>query len=160
MGDAPVVLDAPYLPLLSPDEIYRHADGPLLQNLREDRRIERKSCRVDRRVVGDYFSMWANTKPSGGLLAIGIENDGSLAFLLSGGIGVNPYSSLADFFAGATLRFGAFNFSPLVHWGHDTRLTNGVYLGEELGNSPPALPTEKYWVKKLGIGVTVRLPVK
>jgi ATP-dependent DNA helicase RecG len=79
MGDAQVVLDAPYLPLLSPDEIYRHADGPLLQNLREDRRIERKSCRVDRRVVGDYFSMWANTKPAGGLLAIGIENDGSIS---------------------------------------------------------------------------------
>jgi ATP-dependent DNA helicase RecG len=81
MGHLPTVefvFDAAHLPLFTPDEIYRHCDGALLQKLSEDRRIERKSCRIERRAVGDYLSMWANTKPSGGLLAIGIENDGSI----------------------------------------------------------------------------------
>ena len=70
------LFDAPLLPLLTADEIYKHAAGELLEKLKEDRRVEHKSARVDRRILGDYFSMWANTKPNGGLIAVGIENDG------------------------------------------------------------------------------------
>ena len=71
--------DGPILALLTPDEIYANADHGLLALLKEDRRIEQKSPKIDRRVLGDYHSMWANTKPSGGLIAMGIEKDGSFS---------------------------------------------------------------------------------
>jgi len=73
-----LAFDAPLRALLTPDEIYKHAESGLLALLCEDRRIERKSSRIDRRALGDYCSMWANTKPDGGLTAIGIEKDGTV----------------------------------------------------------------------------------
>src|SRR6266404_9914634 len=30
-------------------------------------------------LLGDYFAMWANTLPEGGLLVVGMENDGSFS---------------------------------------------------------------------------------
>ena len=78
--------DGPILPLLTPDEIYTHAGQSLLQQLHEDRRIEYKSARVGRRDLGEYFSIWANTRPAGGLLAVGIEKDGTV----TGCIGLSP----------------------------------------------------------------------
>ena len=84
--------------------------------------------------------------------------DRRVAFLLTGGLGVSPYSSSADFAAGATLSYRMLMVSPLLHFGRDLRLTNGLVLGQELGSSPPALSTERYWVKKFGIGITLRLP--
>ncbi len=65
------------LPLLTPDEIYKSADSTLLQLMNEDRRIERKPSKIHSKELGEYFSMWANTAPEGGLLILGIENDGS-----------------------------------------------------------------------------------
>src|ERR1035437_4047074 len=62
--------------LLTPNELYEkfiHAD--LVLRFKEDRRIEIKSARFDIRQLADYFSMWANT-PDGGLIVVGIENDG------------------------------------------------------------------------------------
>ncbi len=79
MGQLGLPFNEPILPLLTPDEIYTHADSELLGLLGEDRRIERKSARIDRRALGDYFSMWANTKPSGGLIVVGIEKDGGIS---------------------------------------------------------------------------------
>ena len=79
MPDPPqFVFEGPLLPLLTPDEIYRLADERLLTALCEDRRLEYKSSRIDRRHLGDYFSMWANTKPNGGLIVVGIEKDGTI----------------------------------------------------------------------------------
>jgi ATP-dependent DNA helicase RecG len=60
-------------------EMYERADQALLQGLGEDRRIERKPAGIHADALGIYFSMWANTAPEGGLLAIGIENDGSIS---------------------------------------------------------------------------------
>lgn len=90
-----------------------------------------------------------------GEVAVG---DRRVAFLLTAGLGVSPYSSSADFAAGATLSYRTLMVSPLLHFGRDLRLTNGLVLGQELGSSPPALSTERYWVKKLGIAITLRLP--
>jgi ATP-dependent DNA helicase RecG len=65
--------------LLSVAEIYHAATQSLLENLKEDRRIERKPAGVHPSTLGDYFSMWANTKPDGGIIVIGQENDGTLS---------------------------------------------------------------------------------
>ena len=59
------------LALLSPDEIYQNASHSLLALLKEDRRLERKTAGVHGRALGEYFSMWANTVPEGGLIVLG-----------------------------------------------------------------------------------------
>lgn len=64
--------------LLSEDEIYSLADTTLLQNIKEDSRIERKSAGIHAEPVGEYLCMWSNTPANGGLIAIGIEDDGTL----------------------------------------------------------------------------------
>src|SRR5688572_30730955 len=65
--------------LLSPREIYEGINLSLLAELREDRRIERKPPNYNRKSLGDYFSMWANTPPDGGIIAVGIEDDGRIS---------------------------------------------------------------------------------
>jgi ATP-dependent DNA helicase RecG len=64
--------------LLGPDEIYATADQSSLPVINEGRRLERKPAGVHPKALGDYFSIWANTAPSGGLIVIGVENDGSI----------------------------------------------------------------------------------
>lgn len=67
--------------------LYEQADQALLDRLRsEDRRYERKSAGIQAQALGDYFSILANTAPDGGLIAIGVDDDGSY----SGCIGTNP----------------------------------------------------------------------
>ena len=65
------------LALVSPDDLYQNAEA-YLDLLKEDRRFERKSARTSPRSLGEYFSMWANTVPEGGLIAIGIEDKGAV----------------------------------------------------------------------------------
>lgn len=65
--------------LLSPDEIYDLADQTLLTLLHEDRRLERKPAGVHGKELGEYVSMWANTVPEGGIIVIGMENDGQFS---------------------------------------------------------------------------------
>jgi ATP-dependent DNA helicase RecG len=64
--------------LLTPDEIYAQASGELFQRLKEDRRIERKPAGQHADSLGTYFSMWANTGPDGGLIVLGMEDDGEI----------------------------------------------------------------------------------
>jgi len=71
-------LDAPEQ-LLEPVEIYRLDDVALLSRLKEDRRIERKSAGISQRALGDYICMWANTTPFGGLVVVGMEDDGAIS---------------------------------------------------------------------------------
>src|SRR5690242_12026743 len=66
------------LALITPDEIYQNAEG-LLNLLNENRFFDRKSSRIHPRTLGESFSMWANTVPEGGLIAVGIENDRSIS---------------------------------------------------------------------------------
>ena len=63
--------------LITPDEIYNSAEG-LLGLVNENRFFDRKSCRIHPRALGESFSMWSNTVPDGGLIAVGIENDKSI----------------------------------------------------------------------------------
>lgn len=83
---------------------------------------------------------------------------GSCAFLLSGGIGANLTSKSADFDTGASFQIGSVMFTPTVHFGRESRLINGVYVGEQLGSSPPALPTQNFWVRKFGFSITYVVP--
>jgi ATP-dependent DNA helicase RecG len=62
--------------LLSPDQIYAQADQKLLSTFGEDRRLERKSSGIAAATLGEYFSMWANTSTDGGLIAIGVRDNG------------------------------------------------------------------------------------
>lgn len=74
------------LALLSPDDIYAGPIQHLLQLLEEDRRIERKPASYQPRYLGDYFSMWANTQPDGGLIVVGVTNDGEITGMTSQGV--------------------------------------------------------------------------
>lgn len=67
------------LALMTVDEVYERASVELFCGLREDRRIERKHSTIHADALGDYFSMWANTSPDGGVLVIGMENDGTIS---------------------------------------------------------------------------------
>ena len=83
MNDKNAQLSFPFsekqLQLLSVDEIYQVATQELLEKIREDRRLERKPSGIHARSLGDYFSIYANTAPDGGLIVIGIENDGAFS---------------------------------------------------------------------------------
>ena len=75
----PLLFHDHHLKLLTPDEIYQNADQTLLTLVKEDRRLERKPAGVHRRVLGEYFSMWSNTSPDGGLLVVGQEDEGQFS---------------------------------------------------------------------------------
>jgi len=80
-------------------------------------------------------------------------------FLLSGGVGANLTSKTADFDVGVSFQVGGVLFTPAVHFGRDNRLTDGVYVGQMLGTSPPSpLPTENVWVRKFGFAITYTIP--
>jgi ATP-dependent DNA helicase RecG len=65
--------------LLSPDEIWESACAELISSIAEDRRIERKAPGIQVDLLSEYFSMWANTVPEGGLVAVGVENNGKIS---------------------------------------------------------------------------------
>jgi ATP-dependent DNA helicase RecG len=69
----------PSLPQLwSPDDIYAAADADIVRRFGEDHRVERKRATVSKRDLADYLSMWANTQPNGGVVFIGVADDGSI----------------------------------------------------------------------------------
>ncbi len=68
----------PITGLIDASSIYQLADPDLIRVLKEDRRIEYKPVGVQPRELGDIYSQFANT-PGGGLIAIGVENDGKIS---------------------------------------------------------------------------------
>jgi ATP-dependent DNA helicase RecG len=64
--------------LLSVAEIYENASFELIARLKEDRRLERKPAGYQPRYLADYISMFANTKPDGGIIVLGMENNGEV----------------------------------------------------------------------------------
>jgi ATP-dependent DNA helicase RecG len=64
--------------LLGPDEIFERADEELLRSLNENRSIERKPASYGGAPLGEYICMWANTLPDGGVMAIGVQNNGDI----------------------------------------------------------------------------------
>jgi hypothetical protein len=82
------------------------------------------------------------------------------SFLLSGGVGANLTTKSADFDVGPSFQYGSVLFTPTVHFGRDTRLSDGVAVGQMLGSSPPSpLPTTQSWVVKWGFAVTYSIPI-
>ena len=70
----------PSLPeLWTPNDIFDNADQTIISNFEEDKRIEKKSCRVQIRLLGDYLSAFSNTQPHGGIIILGYENDGKIS---------------------------------------------------------------------------------
>lgn len=70
--------------LLSADAVFENASQELLKVLKEDKRVERKPVStIKSHLLADYFSMWANTGADGGLMAIGIADDGKAIGCLS-----------------------------------------------------------------------------
>jgi hypothetical protein len=65
------------LALISADEIFANADQSLLESLGEDRRLERKPAGFHREQIAEYVNMWTNTPPDGGLLVMGMNDDGT-----------------------------------------------------------------------------------
>lgn len=74
----PIPFEAKFTQFLTPDEIYENANQRLLEEITEDRRIERKPITMRLEDFGEYFSMWANTLPDGGLLLVGYRNDNAM----------------------------------------------------------------------------------
>jgi ATP-dependent DNA helicase RecG len=64
--------------LLSVTEIFELIDRIDPAELREDRRIERKTAAVHAKALGEYFSIFSNTAPDGGVILIGVEDDGTI----------------------------------------------------------------------------------
>jgi ATP-dependent DNA helicase RecG len=70
----------PSLPQLwTPDDIFASLDDATIQKFKEDGRLERKRAQVSQRDLAEYLSMWANTQPSGGVILIGVENNGIIS---------------------------------------------------------------------------------
>jgi ATP-dependent DNA helicase RecG len=78
--------------LLTVDEIYEKQSVSLILELKEDRRLERKPPGFQIRELGDYISMFANTQPGGGIIIIGMENNGIISGCSS--LGTNRINEL------------------------------------------------------------------
>jgi hypothetical protein len=82
-----------------------------------------------------------------------------MAWYATGAVGINPNTLSADFAAGPSLSFRGLVFSALWHYGHDVRLTQGLYVGESLGaSSSGTVTTQNYWTNSFAIGVSIRTP--
>lgn len=75
------ILDRPPLEaMFKPDQIYESNDPGLFARLTEDPRFDRKSASTDARTLAKYLSAFGNgPSPEGGVLAIGLEKDGSIS---------------------------------------------------------------------------------
>ena len=59
-----------------------------------------------------------------------------------------------------SLRLMDFLVTPAVHFGHESRLIEGITVGSQLGaNAPSTLPTQNKRVKKFGIVFTYVIPL-
>ncbi|TXM71457.1 ATP-binding protein [Methylobacterium sp. WL69] len=65
--------------LWTPDDIFDCLDQSAIERFKEDSRIERKRAAVSKKDLADNLSMWANTQPSGGIIFVGVEDDGTIS---------------------------------------------------------------------------------
>lgn len=72
--------------LWTPDDIFNAVDQEALEEFKEDHRVERKRVNISPRSLAEYVSMWANTQPHGGIVFIGIGNDGEMLGCKSSGV--------------------------------------------------------------------------
>lgn len=64
--------------LWTPDDIFRSCDESTINRFKEDGRVERKRAEISQKDLAEYLSMWANTQPSGGIVFLGVANDGTV----------------------------------------------------------------------------------
>jgi ATP-dependent DNA helicase RecG len=62
----------------SPDAVFERATVEELKDFRENDLFERKVVGIHANELGEYICMWANTKPNGGLIILGLSNKGEL----------------------------------------------------------------------------------
>lgn len=62
----------------TPDDIYDRASDEIIRGFNEDHRVERKPARFDPRQLGDYFSIFANRAPHGGVIFVGVADTGDI----------------------------------------------------------------------------------
>jgi len=72
--EVPFKPEGPIANLLTPKEIFDNCDESFFRR-REDSRFDRKRANTDPRDLGEYFSMWSNTHPNGGLIVVGITDN-------------------------------------------------------------------------------------
>ena len=84
---------------------------------------------------------------------------GNCSFLLGGGVGANLSSKTADLAIGPSFQYGSVLVSPIFHYGRQTHLTNGVAVGQQLGTSPPTLPTNNFWTPAFGFSIGYIIPL-
>jgi len=87
-GEKQLLLDfeagsRPPVELMSPQDIFANASQDLLSRLKECSVIERKAVGIHAGPLSEWVCMWANTPSQGGLIAIGIEDDGTFSGCLS-----------------------------------------------------------------------------
>jgi hypothetical protein len=81
------------------------------------------------------------------------------AIYLTGGVGINPNTTTADFAAGPSISWRGLMVSPLWHYGHSVRLTQGFTVGESLGASfKGSVTTQTYWTSAWAVGISIRVP--
>lgn len=69
----------PTLPQLwTPDDIFNTCDEAVIRQFKEDARVERKLATISQNLLAEYVAMWANTPPHGGLIFIGVANNGNI----------------------------------------------------------------------------------
>ena len=64
--------------LWTPDDIFNACDQRIIEQFGEDGRVERKRATISQKLLAEYVSMWSNTLPSGGVMLIGVNNDGRI----------------------------------------------------------------------------------
>jgi ATP-dependent DNA helicase RecG len=73
--EKPTASKKPIINLLTPKEIFDTCDESFFRMFHEDSRVEKKPPKIHLRELSEYFSMWANTQPNGGIIVVGINKD-------------------------------------------------------------------------------------
>jgi ATP-dependent DNA helicase RecG len=71
------VSDDALVQTMSASEIFDGLSVEQLGRFGEDRRVELKRASVHVDELAQYYSMFSNTSPDGGVLILGVENDGT-----------------------------------------------------------------------------------
>jgi hypothetical protein len=78
---------------------------------------------------------------------------------VTGLAGINPNTSTADFGAGLSLSVRSLMVSVVAHFGHDTELTQGLKVDQNLGAGfRDSLTTRTFWTTTIAVGVSIRVP--
>lgn len=64
--------------LWTADDIWAALDPAVVTQFREDNRVERKRVEVNAKELAAYAAMWGNTQPHGGIVLIGVSNEGEI----------------------------------------------------------------------------------